>query len=183
MNPWSTFMAVLGVALGVTSIVSVHLISSTIAVRLDALIPSQLAGYSHFLHRDNVQASDYFSLRRQWRAGHVPEIVGLAPFIDETMELSGRSVRVLGIDIFSAGMDLQLQRASREADDFSWSGVWVDESLRESSGLPVNGVIDAPPGTLVADIGVAQELLGWSPKVSLSEGLQRTISHFKSEIK
>ena len=99
------------------------------------------------------------------------------------MELSGRSVRVLGIDIFSAGMDLQLQRASREADDFSWSGVWVDESLRESSGLPVNGVIDAPPGTLVADIGVAQELLGWSPKVSLSEGLQRTISHFKSEIK
>ena len=47
-TPWSTFVAVLGVALGVTSIVSVHLISANIAVRLDALIPSQLAGYSHF---------------------------------------------------------------------------------------------------------------------------------------
>ena len=162
-TPWSTFMAVLGVALGITSIVSVHLISSTIAVRLDALIPAQLAGYSHFLHRDNVQADDYFALRRQWRDGNAPSIKELAPLIDETMELSGRSVRVLGLDLYAASTGLRLQRSSRQAANFSWTGIWVDDSLQDLLSQPVNGIIDAPNGTLVADIAVAQELLGWPP--------------------
>ena len=45
--PWSTTMALTGMTLGVASIVSVHLVSASISSRLDALVPSALAEYSH----------------------------------------------------------------------------------------------------------------------------------------
>jgi len=165
-TPWSTFVAVLGVSLGVTSIVSVHLISATVALRLDALIPSQLVGFDYFLHRQQLQASDYFALRKAWRAGAAGNISELAPLIDETMELDGRSVRIIGVDLFTAeaGLDAvaaQAQSANSPTQSFSWLGVWVDESLRDHIKEPINGIIAAPEGTLVADISVAQDLLEW----------------------
>ena len=171
-TPWSTFVAVLGVALGVTSIVSVHLISSTVALRLDALIPSQLAGYDHFLHRDQLHADDYFALRKAWRDGGLGNISAMAPLIDETMDLGGRSVRIIGVDLFAADYGLnadaqQMQPAGSKPASFSWVGVWVDESLRDHLQIPVNGIIAAPAGTLVGDISVAQDLLGW-PATRLS---------------
>ena len=53
-TPWSTAMALIGMALGVTSIVSVHLVSSSVSSRLDGLVPGPLAEYSHYLHRDKL---------------------------------------------------------------------------------------------------------------------------------
>jgi hypothetical protein len=160
-TPWSTAMALLGVALGVTSIVSVHLVSSSVAGQLDGLIPQGLAGYTHFLHRDDLHAGDYFALRKRWRAGEMADVARLEPLIDETIELAGRGVRVIGIDIFARGGGMQLQASSRASNEFSWHGVWLDESLVGHVQRPVNGVVNAPRGTLIADIGVAQELLDW----------------------
>jgi nucleoside-diphosphate-sugar epimerase len=37
-------------------------------------------------------------------------------------------------------------------------------------------------GDFVADIGRIQRELGWAPRVSLADGLQRTISHYKTEL-
>ncbi|MCR9261456.1 MAG: hypothetical protein NXH95_17180 [Pseudomonadaceae bacterium] len=170
-TPWSTGMAFLGVMLGVTSIVAVHLISASIATQLDDLIPSQLAGYSHFLHRADVTAEDYFDLRRQWREGRFPDVEEMAPLIDETTVIEGSEVRVVGVDLLSPlGMRLLAQdnepveagvgNASISTD--FWRGVWVDESLLSLAAAPINAVINAPPGTVVGDIGVAQDLLGWS---------------------
>ena len=56
-TPWSTAMALIGMALGVTSIVSVHLVSASISSRLDGLVPGALAEYSHYLHRDKLDTS------------------------------------------------------------------------------------------------------------------------------
>ena len=44
-------MAVLGVVLGVTSIVSVHLVSASVAAQLDSLVPAPLQGLDLALTR------------------------------------------------------------------------------------------------------------------------------------
>jgi putative ABC transport system permease protein len=166
-TPWSTVMALAGVALGVTSIVSVHLISASVSQQLDELVPSSLARYSHFLHQDELHADDFFELRHRWRAGDEPGIYALSPIVDETIWIRGHAVRVLGVDLFSAGADLRREQSvsnpGADAAEFSWQGVWVDASLADVVAQTVNGVIQAPAGTLIADIGVAQDILGWPP--------------------
>jgi len=147
-TPWSTAMALIGVALGVTSIVSVHIVSASVAGQLEELIPAELAGYTHFLHRDDLDTGHYFALRKRWRAGEMAGVERLAPLIDESIELSGRPVRVIGIDIFGQRGGLRLQASSRAANDFSWRGVWVDESLVGHVTHPVHVVLAAPRGTL-----------------------------------
>ena len=160
-TPWSTAMAVIGIGLGVTSIVSVHLISTSISTRLDALVPSQLASYTHFLHRDQLTSEDYFSLRRQWRRGAINGVEAMAPLIDETVELNGRSVRVIGVDLLASDWrgDSDGSTEGNAYPEFSWTGVWIDPTLQGHIDLPVNGVLDAPAGTLIADIAPVQDLL------------------------
>ena len=157
-------MALMGVALGVTSIVSVHLISGTVARQLDALVPASLARYTHFMHRDALSSDDYFQLRRQWRAGVAQDIQSMSPIIDETVLLNGKSVRVLGVDLMSAGEVLResvLVEKDNSANGWSWQGVWVDATLVGQLQYRVNGVLALPAGTVIADIGVAQSILGW----------------------
>ena len=157
-TPWSTAMAVMGMALGVTSIVSVHLVSASISGRLDGLVPPALAVYSHYLHRDQLDTADYFALRRLWRAGAFPSVKQLSPLVDETTQLEGQSVRVLGADLLASQPSAGV---STVAEQFSWNGAWVDESLKDQLSLPINGIIQAPKGTLLADIATAHDLLGW----------------------
>ena len=82
-TPWSTTMAVAGVALGVMSIVAVHIISAQLVTRMDNLIPQPMAKFTVTASRDLLQARDYFALRQQWRAGNLPDVIGMAPFIHE----------------------------------------------------------------------------------------------------
>ena len=157
-TPWSTGMALIGMALGVASIVSVHLVSASISSRLDGLVPTSLAGYSYYLHRDDLNAKDYFALRRLWRSGALPEVDELSPVVDDTAELEGLSVRVLGVDLLAQAPSARGQASSNQ---FALDGSWVDPSLNGRLSLPVNGLIEAPEGTLLADISVAHDLLGW----------------------
>ncbi len=157
-TPWSTGMALIGMALGVASIVSVHLVSASLSSRLDGLVPSSLSGYNYYLHRDNLDAKDYFALRRLWRSGALPEIDDLSPVVDETAKLQGLSVRVLGVDLLARAPSIRGQPSSKQ---FALDGAWVDPSLKDQLSLPVNGLIEAPEGTLLADISVAHDLLGW----------------------
>ncbi len=160
-KPWSSAMALVGMTLGVVSIVSVHLISASISSQLDQLVPGQLSGFTHFLHREQLTASDYFELRKQWRRGEYPDVESIAPIIDETADLGGKAVRVIGVDLLNPD---QVVRDTTGDSRFSWNGVWIDQSLIGQIDLPVNGVIEAPVGTLLADIGPAQTLLSWGPE-------------------
>ena len=157
-TPWSTAMALIGMALGVTSIVSVHLVSASISSRLDGLVPGALTEYSHYLHRDNLNTADYFALRKKWRAGTLPAITQLSPLVDETTTIEGQSVRVLGADLLAGPPS---NGATDLAEQFSWNGAWVDQSLKGQLSIPINGIIEAPKGTLLADIATAHDLLGW----------------------
>ncbi len=175
-TPWSTLMAILGVALAVTSIVSVHLISTTVARQLEDMIPPELGGYSHFLHRDGLAAADYFQLRRQWlsadRQHALAAIDAMAPVIDETATIHGQLVRVIGIDLLNPATLRDLPGGGNGQEAFSWQGVWVDAGVDDTSGMTVNGRLDGDSGIILADIGVAQRLLGWDAEQISYIGLQ-----------
>lgn len=176
-------MAVAGVALGVMSIVAVHMISAQLVKRMDNLIPQRMAGYAFTASRDLLQARDYFALRKQWRAGELSDITGMAPFIHEHVNISGSKLALVGVDLFAAA-DLLTGSDSSDVSVGSivWNGVWLadestvavsddglaldTETIRHAQhellgDLPVNGYLPIPPGTVVADIGTAQKLLGW----------------------
>ena len=163
-------MALLGVTLAVASIVSVHLISTTIVERLDRLLPEQLLSYSHFLHYEssNKQAvlNGYFVLRERWRLGSLPEIDQVGPIIDETLVINGRAIRLLGLDLLggpgvrAADTDPDTDLGAA-AETSSWQGVWASADLIDSAPAPVNGVLEGAEALLLADIGVAQALLEW----------------------
>jgi putative ABC transport system permease protein len=157
-TPWSTSMALVGMVLGVASIVSVHLVSASISNRLDGLVPSSLSDFSYYLYRENLQTNDYFGLRRMWRSGTLPAVESLSPVVDETAQIADLSVRVLGIDLLSQTPSGEIQTSKGQ---FAFNGVWVDETLKGALSLPINGIIEAPEGTLLADISVAHDLLDW----------------------
>ena len=52
----------------------------------------------------------------------------------------------------------------------------MTESASELKFLPLP---EDDPKVRQPDISVAQEVLGWAPKVPLAEGLQRTIPYFR----
>ena len=85
----------------------------------------------------------------------------MAPLIDETVELKGRSVRVIGVDLLASDWrgDSDGSTEGNAYPEFSWTGVWIDPTLQGHIELPVNGVLDAPAGTLIADIVPVQDLL------------------------
>ena len=157
-TPWSTSMALVGMALGVASIVSVHLVSASISSRLDGLVPSSLADFSYYLHRENLHTNDYFELRRMWQSGALPTLERLSPVVDETAQVADLSIRVLGIDLLSQTPSGKIQTSTGQ---FAFNGVWVDETLKGALSLPINGIIEAPEGTLLSDISVAHDLLNW----------------------
>ena len=150
-------MAMLGIGLGVASIVSVHIIGVQIGAQLDNLVPSYIARFNHFLHRDVHQdklfSEQYFTIYRRWQAGQNPalsSIVDMAPLIDERSIVSGRAMRVIGIDVLSQSISFmnQLQQApqgepeqvpiqgvdfqdSRASIEEMFGGVWLDSESVE----------------------------------------------------
>ena len=178
-SPWSTVLATLGVALGVVSIVSVHLVSVQIGEGLQQLSAMQFSGITHLLHREDLTASQYFDLRAQWRSGALGDVGRIAAFVDEETTLEGKRVRVIGVDLLdqgwisramdgaegtwtkdSAGQDLPAQR---QLETFSWRSVWVSRDMVDFARYPINGILNSPTPTIVADIGIAQEILGAGP--------------------
>ncbi len=174
-------MAVLGVVLGVTSIVSVHLVSASVAAQLDSLVPAPLQGLDLALTRKNglVKATDYFALRKAWRADELTDVQDLWPVIDESLLVGGRRVRVLGID-FIARIDalptnfegFDAARASSLTN--VGQSVWLAKNLRDIveadarfETLTIAGELDLVD-VILLDIGPAQALLGWAQQDTIS---------------
>ena len=163
---WSTLMALVGITLGITSIVSVHLVSIVIAQQMDALIPQALRLYDHVATSPDLTSKRYFESRRATTES-------IYPVIDEQIVLGGQVVRVIGLDLLSVRQDSLgvVDDQTDHANSVVWGGVWVSRSLPpeviDELGMPLNGVLSAD-GLIVADIGEAQELVGWSSDDRLS---------------
>lgn len=96
--PWSAATALLGVSLGVASVVAVHLISARVERSLDESLPPHLAGLTHTLQRDGLSADDYFELRSWWRRHPQSRIRALVPLVEGNTLVGQRQAMVIGAD-------------------------------------------------------------------------------------
>lgn len=198
-SPWSAATALIGVALGVASVVAVHLISAEVQRSLDASAPLHLAGLTHLLDHPELDADDYFELRAWWRGRPDTALDGLVPIVDGAMLVDGRRVQVVGADWLAAVPGPASRAAAddapaADADDAAGGAgllvsadvlvgdaVLVDPELGYRAGdrlvaagreLRVAGVRDSGLGpALFADIGLAQQLLAVGPEAISRIGL------------
>ena len=71
-TPWTSTMVLVGAALGVASVVAVHLLSVAVGDTLRSGSMPHLEGVTHVATRRDASMDDYFALRRSWRAGALP---------------------------------------------------------------------------------------------------------------
>lgn len=169
--PWSAATALLGVALGVASVVAVHLISARVEHSLDASLPPHLAGLTHMAERNGLSADDYFDLRDWWRGAGDSAIEAMVPVVEGHSLVAGRRVLVVGADW------LAMPPASSGTGALTVSGAFLagsdivaDAALDVSEGetLTIAGrdyrvaeVRETGLGpALFVDIAVAHQMLG-----------------------
>ena len=193
--PWSALTALVGLTLGVASVVAVHQISTGVDSSLRDTTPPHLTELSHLLDFPGLDAEGYFSLRRRWRLGEYPEISAIVPIVEGQAILAGRSVTVIGADWLALG----IRSAGGSGAITSDVGLPVIDMLAESQVLAavelglaedqrftvngrkyaVAGVLEANLGpVLFADIGVAHELLQLSPQTLSYIGIRVEDSWF-----
>ena len=168
-TPWTTLTALLGVSLGVASIVAVHLIGLSVAEALDASRLPHLRGVTHLAEKRGAEMGDYFELRQRWRGGELPEVLGLVPLVDGQMVEAGRRFQVIGGDWIALyglpgdEVPVELRPGSILVD--SGLGLVAGETLRlGGAAWPVAGVVDSGVRDgLFADIGDALYLLNAPP--------------------
>jgi putative ABC transport system permease protein len=170
-SPWSAGTALLGVTIGVASIVAVHLISAAVDRSLADAQPPHLLGITHLLDGPEVDAERYFRWRAAWRSTVGSEIRALLPMVEGRLTVNGRRVQLVGADWLAAPPP-----EGRGSHAFSVPAeVIVGESVLVGAGLGhasgellrlggreyrVAGVLPGMAGDmLVTDIAVAHRLL------------------------
>ena len=97
-TPWSLAVALLGLSLGIASVVAVHLLTEELVRTLDRGIPAHLQQASHTLTGAELTTTQYFALREAWRDGELPTVTALAPLVQGTALLAGQRYEVVGLD-------------------------------------------------------------------------------------
>ncbi len=166
---WTTLTALVGISLGVASTVAVHLIGLSVAESLEANRSPHLGGLTHLAEKRGATMNDYFELRRRWRDGELPDVLGLVPMVDGQIVADGRRFQVVGAD----WMALYGLPGGEGAQEFRPGSIVADASLalREGDRLhlagldwPVAAVIDSGVRNgLFADFGDALHLLNAPP--------------------
>ncbi|MEQ8859588.1 MAG: ABC transporter permease [Pseudomonadales bacterium] len=174
-SPWSALTALIGMALGVASVVAVHLISAEVERTLNAGAPPHLAGLTHLLTRPDIDADDYFALRDWWRDHPRAPVRGLVPLLDGQLVVDGRGVQLIGADWLALprGTDGPGAPLAISGEVLVGEGLIADADFGYRVGdrltvggrdLTVAGVLETGLGpALFADIGLAQRLLDVGP--------------------
>lgn len=112
---------------------------------------------------DNRESS-YFTFRERWRTGELPEIVGMVPVLEGNLEIGGRAIPLIGIDLVSdsqATFDLGDAKLSTQLVTQDSVIVFGDEIVNTSFPDHIK-VLEFRSGQqtfLLADIATAQNLL------------------------
>jgi putative ABC transport system permease protein len=167
--PWSTLTVLIGVTLGVSSIVAVHQISERVVVSMERLTPGYLRSVTHLLDRPDLSMPAYFDLRARWRAGGIEGLQGMLPLVEGTALLEGRPFRVLGLDALS-GLTETLPLAGLPPMQVVVgvdAGYQAGDEIRVSDRAHrVAGSVEGLTGDLIiTDPGTAQSLLGLDSQV------------------
>ena len=182
--------ALLGMTLGVASVVGVHLLSERVEQEVTAN-SQPLGGADLYLQRTSLRETDYFELRKRWRAGALPGVRGLVPIVEGPVRFGGRSYQLIGTDLFASttaggfdSADGALSESVRNLDyltrDSLFAPAELIEKLRATSSatatdrltIELNGVsLDVlgslgSDGVLVADLPSATRVLGMEERLS-----------------
>lgn len=192
-TPLTTATALLGLALGIASIVAVHQICDRVVASLDAVVPAHLRAVTHRASRPALAAPDYFALRRSWRDGALPQISAMAPYLEGRLSVRGQPLTVSGTDWLAMPSDAKVtgdRGAGAQGSGASNLGALAFGAAAYGSGLgglqtgdrlrlagrdiELLGSTD-PDGQprLIADIALAHELLAPQPAQRLSAVLLR----------
>lgn len=170
-HPVGPVATLLGIALAVMAVVTVHLVSQTVRGALDAG-PGGSFAHTHVLTASDLDEAAYFRLRQRWRDGEFPTITALIPVIDDFMDVGGAPVRLVGFDPLASPLpgtpaaptggspnsflirDTVIASAETAAA-FKSGAVPVD--VIEADGG--NAAFPGPP-LVLADLPTAQRLLG-----------------------
>ena len=148
--------------LALFAITVVHVASHTLVHEFAEGQPQ--SAYHYVVPLPDNRESSYFTLRERWRAGELPEIVGMVPVVEGTLEIGERAVPVIGIDLVSdaqPGFDLGSAAISTQLMTQDSVIVFGDELANTSFPDYIN-VLEFRSGTetfLFADIATAQNLL------------------------
>ena len=93
----SVLSALLGLTLGVASVVGVHLLSERVERQISSNA-QPLGEVDVYLQRQDLRERHYFELRRRWRAGELPQIKGLFPLVDGRVRFEGNDYQLVGSD-------------------------------------------------------------------------------------
>ncbi len=175
-TPWSTLTVLLGLTLGVASVVAVHKISQAVSNSLEAATPPHLAGFTHLLDKDTLESRDYFALRTAWRHGEMESVRNMLPIVEGHVVIAGKRVRVFATDWFTVVPQLPTSEFDGDRGGeyfatrtYSDPVVVADRSLgfAVSNSVIINeqtyrvaAVVNSGMGAaLFTDIGTAQTLL------------------------
>ena len=157
-TPWSVLTAWLGITLGVTSTVAVHLVSLAVSDSLQATHPPHLHGVTHSAERPGASMSDYFELRRRWRQqqrlqtlalpdageglarteaavangaapGWLQEVEFMAPVVEGQLVSGGHRLQVVGVDWFGGAAPPEVTSKRQAVLADSSLGLDLDEAL------------------------------------------------------
>ena len=166
-------IAVIAIALGVMSIVTVHKVSvairTTVAPDLFGAYDDAIVGVSG---AGPLTTDDYFKLRATWRSGAWPDVVGMVPMIEGDVELGGEVVNLIGFEPLA---DFQLDGvASDGAAELGETSLLVTDHVLvperllaplmdvdyRLGGIPVTVDLIPTGDSIVADLYTAQRILG-----------------------
>ena len=176
----SALSALLGISLGVASVVGVHLLSGRIARGVDAQL-EPVGALDLFLQRDSLTETDYFELRRLWRAGLLPGVDALVPLVEGRLHYSGAKsgsqvLSVVGTDPLALPRRLNASNTSGVSGvnaEGQWHKYLTTDSvlLPAELGVVAGALIELGPlqvrvlgdsglrGIALVDIATAQGLL------------------------
>lgn len=125
------------------------------------------SAYHYIVPFTDNHESSYFTFRERWRAGDLPEIVGVVPVIEGNLEIAGRAIPLIGIDLISdlhASFDLgdtQPQTATQLVTQDSVVAFGNDlANTSFPNHIKVLELHSGEQSLLLADIATAQNLLG-----------------------
>jgi len=182
-TPGATAAAVLAMALGVASVVAVHLVSERIRDQINQ--NSLLAGYTHAIRGGAISTDAYFDARDRWRRGATEPIAAMVPVVEGHAMVGGAATHIIGIDLLAdtggganaVGEGSSERALPREGDGTLVEllrgraalastplGLTVGDFVRVGATPPftriqIVGTFEARERRLLVDIALARELL------------------------
>ena len=93
----SLFSALLGMSIGVASVVGVHLLSAQVASSV-AQQERPVGDVDLYLQQTLLTENDYFALRARWRAGELPQVAALFPLLEGEVSVADETYFLVGTD-------------------------------------------------------------------------------------